>query len=91
MQKIASAIIVAAIALVAVVFGIAALSSVTSDAVDGTVYEGAFDTAQLLSNGAVPILFVSIILIVVGALILALKTLVTRGSARSYGRGRRGY
>lgn len=91
MQKVASAIIIAAVALVAVVFGIAALSAVSGDAVEGTVYEGAFDTAQLLSNGALPILFVAIILLVVGALILALRTLVSRGSGRRGIGGRRGY
>lgn len=90
MQKIASAIIIAIIAFVAVVFGIGALGAISADAVTGTAYEGAFDMAQGLSGGVIPVLFTGVILLVIGALVLALRGLTRRGDTRR-GRGRRGY
>lgn len=90
MQKIASALIIAVIAFVAVVFGIGALGAISADAVEGTAYEGAFDMAQNLSGGVIPVLFTGVILLVIGALVLALRGLTRRGGMRS-GRGRRGY
>ncbi len=90
MQKIASAVIIAIIAFVAVVFGIGALGAISADAVEGTSYEGAFDMAETLSGGAIPILFAAVILMIVGALVLALRGLVKGGNVNR-GRGRRGY
>lgn len=90
MQKIASAIIIALIALVAVVFGLGALSTISADAVAGTPYEGTFDIAQTLSSGAIPILLVVVLLMVVGALILALRKMQKAGRGRGYN-SRRGY
>lgn len=89
MQKIASAIIIAAVAFVAIVFGIGALGAISADAVAGTAYEGAFDFAQNISGGIIPVLFLAVLLLVIGALILALRALTNRGNIRR--RGRWGY
>lgn len=89
MQKIASAVIIAAITLVALVFGIAALSTITNEAVDGTAYESTFNIVQSISNGALPVLLVVVILIVVAALVLALRQMMSQGRGKK--RGRWGY
>ena len=84
MQKAASAIIIAVIAFVAIVFGIGALGAISGEAVEGTAYEGAFEMAEGLASGTIPVLFTGFILIVIGALVLAIRGM-TKDS-----RGRRG-
>lgn len=90
MKKAASVIIVAVIAFVAIIFGIGALGGISADMVSGTAYEGAFDMAESLASGTIPVLFTAFILLIVGALVLAVRGM-SKGGLGGRGRSRRGY